>query len=392
MKKFLPICIMGVLSLFAGCSTSGIFNTDKFSSSQQVSDQSLVSQRLGSLYRTQLSKNFKNLSDSKGVVYDAINAKQVKRMYKLSEALLKDSFNSAEVLSSPYDLLIGSKERSELVVAWEFVSYLLQNGNASQTNLADLSFYYECWIGQEMYENPENDYYKSKACKQQFSRLMHQLMQNCQLKYVVEFMPAGQNESGLSLDADAQNVIYQFLKYYSDAAGSNRFLIVGKSEQAIKVASFMNVQAGIDKKRLKLVVSKKIPANQVGLFLDNPDTRACFLNSHKSSVGSVNGAQNVNSYVAYKTTAVEEQSSQTQNDNNLSADGSVNIQEQSSEVKNSPEQEENIVFPHDSQQKSVQEAYVNNSENSNSNKRAIDNAQQPGKLVDNSSRIVERIK
>lgn len=289
MRKYLKFLIIFSIAIFSsGCETNLFGPKYSKKNLHHSEERNSLNLSTGNEYKKQLSLNFASHSDSLGVKYDFCDS-------KIMNMKAKNLLIGKEVLpQNPYHLWLPDESRTEIVGAWQFLNYVLKNGGSSQKNLANLHFYYECWIHQT--KEKENGFF-STVCKNQFLRLMNVVINGCKTNFLVEFFPSAQQGSGLSglaLDSSAQNVIYSFLKNYNDSITNNKFLIVGEREHAIKVANFMNIQGGIEKNRLKIIISEKMDEGVIGLFMDNPDTRYCFTNSHKKSF-------NQQSYLANQT-------------------------------------------------------------------------------------------
>jgi hypothetical protein len=282
-KYYLYILISTLIFSFSACELNLKKNGSKYKDND-AKYEAYYNFITGQNYRKKLASNFESCSDSESVRYDFCN------LYNMKQKAKKLLAGQNISITNPYNLWLHDSSRNEIIAAWEFLSFILKTGNTSQTNLANLHFYYECWIDQTIGQN--NGFY-STTCKNQFIRLMNQIINKCKTNFLVEFSPKSLEDndlSGLAIDSNAQAVIYSFLKTFNDSSVKNNFLIVGKKEYAIKVANFMNIQAGIEKNRLKIILSDKIESGYIGLFLDNNDSRFCFSNSHKKS----NFASNLN--------------------------------------------------------------------------------------------------
>jgi hypothetical protein len=300
----------------------------------------------GAEYKKLLSMNFLSHSDSFGIKYDFCDS-QIMKMKAQSL-----SFGNEVLPTSPYNVTMETSLKSELIGSWQFLNYALRHGSASQKNLANLHFYYECWIHQS--KDKDSGFF-STVCKNQFTQLMSQIINGCKTDFVVEFSPEafeGSGLSGLALDSSAQGVIYSFLRNKNNSTINNKFLIVGEKEQAIKVANFMNVQAGIEKNRLKIIISDKMDEGSVGLFIDNPDTRYCFSNSNKNSHAKKISSGNINdhqqkTYDYSSHNEISEEKSQNdlfKNEINFNSSNEINNLEQTKKMHNeSLSKQDNVI-------------------------------------------------
>lgn len=309
------------LVFFSGCQ----FTSQK-KQNNLISDynNNIQDRQIGPLFRKQLISNLLTCSDSNMIKYDFCDQKKMK---KKASIILSGLYLAPE---NPYSLWLPEDKMSEVVGAWQFLNYIIDSGLSSQKNLANLYFYYECWIQQSQNENYG---IYSTVCKNQFLRLMNQIINGCKTNFLVEFSPKGNNEinsSGLALDSVAQSVIYSFLRLHNSQEAKNKFLIVGEKNHAIKVANFMNVQGAIEKNRLKVVVSDKMDEGFVGLFLDNDSTRYCFINSHKKSISDEKNVSNEIKSNIYNYT----DHNKIENENNNEINEKEKIDENKVEIKN----------------------------------------------------------
>ena len=171
---------------------------------------------------------------------------------------------------SPYRLGISNMlEREELITGKAFLDNVIGQGMAPPKTLADLQFYYDCWANQSKYT--ENGYHTT-SCKRKFQDTMKQISEGCRPRYIVEFGPE------CSIGTSGAHTIKRFASHIGYNGNSQKVLIAGHADKARKVADML-VNYGVDRSRIKIVVSQKIGQN-VGLYNDDEYVRYCFKNSH----------------------------------------------------------------------------------------------------------------
>ncbi len=239
-------------------------------------------------FKQQLSHNYKEMSDSNGMKYKI----REKRLFKSKASQLMKGYDIQPIGIAKISLKSGD-DRNDLIGARELLIQALANKSSHHNHLADMQFYFDCWVDQETRVKKDES-----RCKNKFIEASKNVKGNeCKAKEKIHF---AFNEH-IKISKEEMQDIKKFAMMAKN--NNEKILIVGHTDKmgsehynkslslkrARRVADIL-VEHGIEKSRIKLIgAGEKWASNNdaesrnASLFFGNEQTMECFKMHHEEN-------------------------------------------------------------------------------------------------------------
>jgi len=239
-------------------------------------------------FKKQLAHNYKNMSDSAGIKYTI----REKRLFRSKASRLMKG-HDVQPEGTAVIVLRSGDDRKDLDDARELLMNALTNKSAHPTHLADMQFYFDCWVDQETRVKKDES-----RCKNKFIEASKNVKGNgCQAKEKIHF---AFNEH-IKISKEEMQDIKKFAMMAKN--NNEKILIVGHTDKmgsehynkslSLKRARRMAdviVEHGVEKSRIKLIgAGEKWASNNdaesrnASLFFVNEQTMECFKMHHSEN-------------------------------------------------------------------------------------------------------------
>ena len=236
-------------------------------------------------FKRQLAHNYKNMSDSAGTKYTI----REKRLFKSKASRLMKG-HDVQPEGTAVIVLRSGDDRKDLDDARELLMNALTNKSAHPTHLADMQFYFDCWVDQETRARGDKS-----TCKNKFIAASKNLKgHGCQAKEKVHFafnehikISHEEMEDIKNFAIMAKNNNERILIIgHTDKTGSEHYNKALSLKRARRVADIL-VKHGVEKSRIKLIGAGEkwasdndAASRNASLFFEDEQTMECFKIHH----------------------------------------------------------------------------------------------------------------